>query len=95
MKKYLDMSKKTIIFVVEKETKVRTIFLNIKNMKTKKIKKMNDFKFGNFADAYFKEEPIKEEKEVLVEVDIVSYPEYDNAGGGIITTKAWVYKKKI
>jgi len=62
-------------------------------MKTKNSKKMNDFKFGNFSDAYFKEEPIKEEKEVLVEVDTVSYPEDDNAGGGIIATNAWVYKK--
>lgn len=62
-------------------------------MKTKNSKKMNDFKFGNFSDAYFKEEPIKEEKEVLVEVDTVSYPEDDNAGGGIINSKMWVYKK--
>ena len=61
-------------------------------MKTKNSKKMNDFKFENFADAYFKEGPIKEEKEVLVEVDTVSYPEDDNAGGGIINSKMWVYK---
>lgn len=57
------------------------------------MKTKNSIKFGNFADAYFKEEPIKEEKEVLVEVDTVSYPEDDNAGGDIIATKAWVYKK--
>ena len=87
------MSKKTIIFVVEKETKVIRNFLTLNIMKTKNSKKMNYFKFGNFADAYFKEEPIKEEKEVLVEVDTVSYPEDDNAGGGIINSKMWVYKK--
>lgn len=62
-------------------------------MKTKNSKKMNDFKFGNFVDAYFKEEPIKEKNEVLVEVDTVSYPDDDYSGGGIIATKAWVYKK--
>ena len=45
------------------------------------------------VDAYFKEETTNKEKEVLVEVDTVSYPEDDYSGGGIIATKAWVYKK--
>lgn len=54
---------------------------------------MKKFKFNNMVDAYFKEETNKKEKEVLVEVDTVSYPEDDYSGGGIIATKAWVYKK--
>ena len=53
----------------------------------------NKIKFNNMVDAYFKEETTKKEKEVLVEVDTVSYPEDDYSGGGIIATKAWVYKK--
>ena len=54
---------------------------------------MKKIKFNNMVDAYFKEETTKKEKEVLVEVDTVSYPEDDYSGGGIIATKAWVYKK--
>ena len=53
----------------------------------------NKIKFNNMVDAYFKEETTNKEKEVLVEVDTVSYPEDDYSGGGIIATKAWVYKK--
>ena len=55
---------------------------------------MKQIKFNNMLDAYFKEETTEQtEKEVLVEVDPVSYPEDDYSGGGIIATKAWVYKK--
>ena len=55
---------------------------------------MVKFKFEGMDKNYFKEDNSpKVEKEVLVEVDTVSYPEDDYSGGGIITTKAWVYKK--